>query len=290
MKKSKILPVVALPESNGERESRLESQDSSVSRPIDEAPESVKKSMQRSASTYLALESGGGQSPPPKPKRRLERNAEHQKYRVSDGSLVPGGSTTSKYGDSPEPLIIWANREGLKGNDLRTIRDRSANSGTCGHFLIECYFRGEEADLREFEPRVVTLATNSFNKFLQFWEREQLTIVDTEIQLVSETYRYGGTLDAVARDEFGNLVLLDWKSSKKDIYFSQRAQIAAYEGLWIECKEKELGQIKRRAIVRLPSSEDGTCEAHWIPDEKQERYIKIARAQAYLFNVIKANK
>lgn len=256
------------------------------------AQEARPESYEQGVSEREAIPEGSTQSPAqsPKPKRRLERNAEHQKYRVSDGSLVPGGSTTSKYGDSPEPLIIWANREGLKGNDLRTIRDRSANSGTCGHFLIECYFRGEEADLREFEPRVVTLATNSFNKFLQFWEREQLTIVDTEIQLVSETYRYGGTLDAVARDEFGNLVLLDWKSSKKDIYFSQRAQIAAYEGLWIECKEKEMGQIKRRAIVRLPSSEDGTCEAHWIPDEKQERYIKIARAQAYLFNVIKSNK
>lgn len=283
MKKSKNLPVVALPESNGERESRLESQDSSVSRPIDEAPESAKKSMQRSASTSLALESGGGQPPSPKPKRRLERNAEHQKYVLRDGSVVGGASSICRMGDSPEPLIRWANRMGLEGKDSTKFRDKAADVGHIFHFMVACFMENAEPDFREYDDKDIRKAELGFAKFMDFWTKERLVCVASEKQMVSEVWRYGGTLDIVARDEDGLLALLDEKSSKA-VYWSQKCQLAGYEQLWNENNDE---QISRRAILRTPPTDEGEFQVHWINDTTIKRHIRIFQAQAALFNVIK---
>jgi hypothetical protein len=69
-------------------------------------------------------------------KVKLVRNAPHQKYFLSDGTQVPGGSTICKIGDDPSALIHWAWKLGSEGKDYRKERDKAADIGTIAHFLI----------------------------------------------------------------------------------------------------------------------------------------------------------
>lgn len=227
----------------------------------------------------------GGQNLP-KPKRRLERNASHQIYKLKDGSTVGGCSTIAKLGDSFEGLIRWANQMGLKGIDSSKFRDKTADIGSLSHFMMSCFLDNIEPDLREYDDKDIAKAELGYKKFLTFWEREKLTVVASEIQLVSELYRYGGTLDIVARDEFGDLLICEGKSSKA-VYWSHKCQLGGQEGLWNETHDE---QISRRAILRIPPTEEGEFQVHWFPKEKAIKYLNIFRAQANLFNVMKDNK
>jgi hypothetical protein len=57
----------------------------------------------------------------------------------------------------------------------------------------------------------------------------QLEVLETEVPLVSETYKFGGTFDAVALVA-GKPKLLDWKTSNA-VYGEYVAQVAAYREL-----------------------------------------------------------
>ena len=51
------------------------------------------------------------------------------------------------------------------------------------------------------------------DRFARWWDGSGLTCVLSEQLCWSETYRYAGTLDALACDQYGNLFVLDFKSS-----------------------------------------------------------------------------
>jgi hypothetical protein len=217
---------------------------------------------------------------------RLERNAPHQKYFLQDGSEVVGASTIAKLGDSPEPLIYWAWKQGKDGKSYKRTRDAAADAGAVGHFMVDCYLRGNDPDLREFDVRDIDKAENVFLSFLSFWQSENMQHLAIEEQLVSETHRFGGTIDLVARDENDRIVLLDWKSSK-GVYDGHRRQLGGYEILWNENKDKK---IERRAIIRIGRDEDDLFDAHWISNEEANKNMEIFKKQAALYNQIRDGK
>ncbi len=211
---------------------------------------------------------------------RLARFSPHQKYFLKDGTQVTGASTIAKLGDSPDPLIKWAYNLGREGKSLDEAR--AAEPGTISHFLIDRHLKGESADLCEFAPEEIDKGENSFIKGLEFLDREELDPVAIERQLVSEKYRYGGTLDLVMRDKIGQLVLIDWKGSK-DYRTSHYRQISGYRMLWDENYNEK---ISRMAIVLIGRTEDGTCRPRWIRDSTHEKNSRIFIAQAHLYNTI----
>ena len=215
-------------------------------------------------------------------KIRLERDAEHQRYYLSDGTQVSGASSIAKMGDSTEGIIYWAWNLGMQGKDYRKVRDSAADSGGIAHFMANCYLLNAEPDLREFTSEEIALAQPSYDKFLDFWGKEHLTMLACEEQLVHEELKFGGTLDLRARDEDGKHVLIDWKSSKK-VYNSHKWQLGGYELL---CNHKHLEPIHRRAIVRIGRDAEDQFHIHWIPNIKAERYMRIFEAQVKLYNVI----
>ncbi len=217
---------------------------------------------------------------------RLERGKAHQKYFLKDGTQVSGASGISKLGDSIEGLLYYNWKEGKEGRAYRQSVQSAADSGTIAHFMVDCHLAGNEPDLREFEQYEIDRATNSFNRFLEFWDREKLSPLFIEKQLVSEVHRYGGTLDLVARDEDGKKVLLEWKSPKA-IYNSHRWQVAAYEILENENSDKPLD---RRAIVRIGREPTDALQVHWITQEQSEQHRKVFLAQLNLFHTLRENK
>lgn len=196
-----------------------------------------------------------------KPKVKLGKHKGKRRYKTTEGKFVPGVTTLCGYGSDQGGLIHAAWRLGMDGINYRAEWDKAAEAGTCGHFLVECHLKGNEADLSEFSPDVVDLASNVFLKFLEYWQQEKLSYVASELELVSDSMFYGGKLDVVGRDNDARLVLIDLKSSKQ-IFPPHLIQVAAYEELW---NEKHDEKINRRAIFRNGKKEKGDTELRWLP-------------------------
>ena len=209
---------------------------------------------------------------------RLEKLRSHQKYIMRDGTQVPGASTICKVGDDQSNLITWAWNLGNKGQDFRKVRDKAADIGTVCHFLIECHFHNWEPDLSEYAPDDIERAHVAFRNFKTFWEEQELTVLEPEVQLVSEQYLFGGTIDAPSVDKQGRIVLLDWKTSN-GIYLSQKLQLAAYERLWNENRPEQI--VQRRAVVRIGKERADDHSIEWMFSSAPEWEYFKARLDLY---------
>jgi hypothetical protein len=192
---------------------------------------------------------------------RLEKTRAHQKYPLKDGTDVPGASTIAKIGEDSGGLIHWAWKLGMEGQDYRKVRDKAADIGTVAHFMIECFLHNHEPDLSEFSPADVEKATIAYNNFRRWWDEEGFTVIEPEVQLVSEEFLFGGTIDAPSRDRDGKIVLLDWKTSKA-IVPAHKVQLAGYEQLWNENRPDM--KVQRRGIVRIGKESPDDFEISWI--------------------------
>jgi hypothetical protein len=204
---------------------------------------------------------------------KLDRHKEHQKYFLSDGTQVPGGSTISKIGDDPSALIHWAWKLGCEGKNYRDVSKEACDIGTLAHFYIECFLNRQLADLSDYTQEERDKALICYNKFVDWWDEQGLVSVATEIQLVNEEYRYGGTIDLIAERNNGDFVLLDFKTSKK-ISDSYWRQAAGYAQLWNSNKHEGIRSphhhIKDHAIVRIGKEEEGDFEVVWREDLSKE--------------------
>jgi len=219
-------------------------------------------------------------------KVKLERYREHQKYLTIDGEEVPGGSTICKIGDSPEPLIAWAWKLGTEGKDYRRERDKAADIGTIAHFMVECYLNGQVADLSDYTEDECAKALICYDKFMNFWEENKFTKVATEAQLVHPEHRFGGTIDLVAHDPDGNMILLDVKTSKR-INDSYIRQIAGYTLLWDYASE---ASISKWGIIRIGKKEEGDFEVKFYNEDRIRNAQKTFLAQVQLYWAMKTEK
>jgi len=217
-----------------------------------------------------------------KEKVKFQKTDAHDTYKLKDGTRVPGASTIAKIGDDPSALIYWSWDLGRQGIDYKKARDQAADIGTLAHFLIQCHLRGQVADLSEFSKADQDKAETAFIKFLEFWDAEKFQPVAIETPLVSEQWRYGGTLDLIAHDADG-LALLDWKTSKA-IYRPYLVQVAMYQQLWNENNPKQL--IRRRAICRIGKDDAMDLEVRWLSD--MSPYFEAAKAQLALYRAFQA--
>ena len=194
-------------------------------------------------------------------------------YYLKDGSRVPGVTTViGRFKDSGG-LIGWAAKvayeQGRNGKPLDIYADRAADVGTLAHALVEARIKGlqKESDLlaAAIPPETPTdLIERAFKAFgaYESWERHtRLRILDTEVQLISEEHRFGGTLDAVGEIDL-ELCLLDWKTSN-GIYVDHLVQLAAYRHLWNETQEAKL--TGGCHLLRF-AKEHGDFAHHYFPD------------------------
>lgn len=149
---------------------------------------------------------------------------------IIDGKRVPGVTTIlSKFKDSGG-LIHWAWKLGTEGKDYRAIRDAAAEAGTLAHEAVEAHVRGSEPKVFP-DSETGEKARKAFGAFLEWADQTQLKITHSEIPLLSQRHRFGGTLDAMLVR--GKLSLGDWKTSNK-VYPEYLCQLAAYGILWEE--------------------------------------------------------
>jgi len=217
---------------------------------------------------------------------KLDRHKEHQKYFLADGTQVPGGSTISKLGDDAGALIHWAWKLGIEGKNYRDVSKEACDIGTLAHFYIECFLNQQVADLSDYTQEERDKALLCYHKFLDWWDGEELEVVATEIQLVNEAYRYGGTIDLIAKRKNGDHVLIDFKTSKK-ISDSYWRQAAGYAELWNCHQAEDKTDIKSHAILRI-GKDDGEFEVVWREDLSKE--WNVFQKQVELYWALKAAK
>lgn len=203
------------------------------------------------------------------------------KYLLADGKTrVPGVTTiVNRFKDSGG-LIHWAWTQGTEGKDYRNTRDDAADTGKIAHQWIEDYIHGgARTQFPNATAEQLTQAESGFTAFLDWATQVNLEVIATEIPLISEKHRFGGTLDAVARVA-GQVVLLDWKTSN-GVYADYIGQVAAYRELLRE-NAAALGgaKVPEGAQLLRFGKEFGDFHAHSYPSQVLDagwRFFALAR-------------
>ena len=162
-----------------------------------------------------------------------KRAKAHQRYKTADGKVVPGVTTILGIIDKPA-LVKWANNLGLQGIDSSAYVDEAARVGTLAHEMIQESLGGPKWDREAYTKDQIDLAENAVLSFYE-WERQTGAKMETlliEKQLVSETLKYGGTIDWYGRID-GKLWLIDIKTCSA-LHTEYEYQVAAYRHLLAE--------------------------------------------------------
>ena len=164
----------------------------------------------------------------------------HTRYYTANGTLVPGVTTVTGLLNKPA-LVIWANRLGLEGINTNDYVDKAAKIGTLIHYLVECHITKKTPEL-----------------------------YGNELQLVSEKYKYGGSMDFYAKVD-GELEILDFKSGK-GIYDEHFLQVGGgYGQLAIENGKP----FKRIRILNIGRNENEPFDEKVISLVQARKYFKI---------------
>ena len=206
----------------------------------------------------------------------------HQKYRLADGTVVPGTTTVLGVVNKPY-LITWANKMGLDGIDTNKYVDVLARAGTLSHEMIQHDLGGEEPDFDDYSSKEIILATNSFNGYLEWKERNVFAVntIGIELQLVSEKHGFGGTIDWLGEIN-GVLTLVDIKTSK-DIYPEHMFQIGGYSILLSENGYN----VNDRMILNPGRVEGDSVRTRHIGGDKLIRSQDVFLSALGLFNAKK---
>ena len=210
-------------------------------------------------------------------------------YFLADGSRVPGVTTVLDAAKESGGLMHWAwniahggllearallrqAKDGEPGvNDkiakflsrplddwsYRVKRDKAADAGTMAHAAVDAWIHGENFAF-EGDPDVCSKAKVAFGAFLEWADQTQLKVTHTEMPLVSEKHKFGGTFDAIMVR--GKRSMGDWKTSNAT-YPEYMMQVAAYGQLWMENRPDE--PIEGGYHLLRFDKEQGDFHHHW---------------------------
>lgn len=188
-----------------------------------------------------------------------------RRYRLEDGTLVPGVTTVTGLLAKPS-LVRWANKLGLEGIEASRVTEQSARIGTLAHAMIRASLLGEPFEAEHAEPAELSQAEEAFRCFLRWREGHSLRPVLCEHSFVSRELRYGGTPDCYCILD-GDPVLLDFKTGKR-VYDEYFVQLAAYAQLL-----REQGYpVRELRVLRLGRAEED-CEERSVTE--QETWFRL---------------
>ena len=212
----------------------------------------------------------------------VEKRRQHW-YRVSGyDELLPSVTTCLKAIDKSGPLVGWAKKETLK-----RVRAELLNIAYCGEdlarmvaglghdpypaqwvdeFIEKARARPEEdasakgraahgliAELLEGgDPEVPDELAPAVRGALEMVSDYGLAVEAVECPVWHPRYEYAGTVDLIARDTDGRLVVVDWKRSK-GLYDEHAYQVSAYTRA-VEVLTGE--DVASAYVVRLARSRD----------------------------------
>jgi hypothetical protein len=173
----------------------------------------------------------------------------HTIYKTKDGKIVPGVTTVLGVLNKPA-LVGWANKLGLQGISVGKYVDSLGDVGTLTHRIVQCHLINQPVDYSDYTPNQQTLAIGAANKFFDWEKKNQFKFIASELQLVSEKYKFGGTCDIYCVLN-GKRTLIDIKTSKA-CYSEHFTQVSAYK-LLLEESGYPVDDVKILRIGREPA-------------------------------------
>lgn len=201
-----------------------------------------------------------------------------QAYYLTSGERVPSVTTVLGMLDKGGLLKWYADRGWDAAN---AERDRAAKFGTSVHKTCERIAKGEQTYRQTGELDVQDDERPFAERFLGWLQDHVSKVLYCERVVISETHRYGGTLDLAAVVD-GVPTLVDLKTSKAtdEPHLEWRGQTAAYAfGLY----ETTGVLCQRRLVVQLPSNKPGELLLHWLPENAMRRDFEAFLACLQLY-------
>ena len=202
----------------------------------------------------------------------------HQRYRNAAGKRVKGVTTVLGVIEKPG-LHNWYYECGLDGIDPNKKRDEAAAIGTIAHARVEAFLHGMELDETGIATERLDKSANAFLSFMEMWKREGMTVVESELQMVSEKWQTGGTLDVLASRPDGRLLLRDVKTSN-GLWNEHYIQTATYAAMYEETHPGRV--IDEVWIDHLPKDESGECRSYEVRDREKWVAAFVAANDLYM--------
>ena len=185
----------------------------------------------------------------------------HTVYRLADNTRVPGVTTiTGTLGWSKETLCRWHNKMGLQQIDTSKYVSDKADIGTLAHRMVECHLTGEPLDTSDYSQNQIDLAENCLISFFEWQKAHDIQIINHEMQIVSETYGFGGTLDLQGLVD-GIMEISDLKTGS-GIYPEHYIQVAGY---CILADDNNITYDRAR-IINIPRNDDEEFSQKIVPN------------------------
>lgn len=205
-------------------------------------------------------------------KKSAEKSKQHTVYKDKTGKRIIGVTTITGILSKPA-LISWSNKLGLQGVEISKYVDDLAVIGTLAHYMIECHINKKSPELDDYSKNQINTAETSFLKFLDWESKHEIEYLNSELQLVSESKRFGGTIDIIMVLD-GVRTLVDVKTCK-GIYGDHYLQVGG--GYMFLANDNAL-DLKNAGILRVGRSEEEGIEAEYksIPNvpKYQELFLK----------------
>jgi len=202
-------------------------------------------------------------------------------YKLADGSRAPSVTTiiNDTLGWNKQVLINWAKRQTMEGHDADAVMRDAADIGTLLHLLIEGNQKGFDVDTKDFTANQEKAALTAFFGYLEWKKKGTYEWLASEVSLVNEELRVGGTIDNIGKYK-GDLVVVDWKSSKYGPYKEHKLQLGAYTYMYEAAQPK--AKITKGLILRF-GKEDGKFHVHTIKREKLDLCIEAFKKVVELY-------
>lgn len=197
------------------------------------------------------------------------------RYLLRSGERVPSVTTVNQC-LHPRGLFHWHWQNGKEGREFGDGGTPALEVGSFVHNMVERYIHG--LSLPVPDESIAPMVESSFGAFERWWQAGRFKIIATEVPLVSERYRTGGTPDALMLDAEGRVCLGDWKSSN-GLYSDYLRQIAIYGAMWDEYAPEHLRITGGFHLVRF-AKENGDFEHRHFPDLEDglEMFLLLRRA------------
>jgi ATP-dependent exoDNAse (exonuclease V) beta subunit len=172
---------------------------------------------------------------------------------LPNGEIVPSVTQILNAVIAKPGLQRWANQLGLNNKSLDNESKATLDTGKLLHAYIQADLEGAVVNEVGYTQEQIVLAKKSFAQYIRWKDGKQIKAIKTEYVIVSEKYKYGGTIDALLEID-GELTLLDWKTSTR-ISLDYKLQVVAY--LYLLQEQNIIPS--RVGVLKLPKS-DGEFE------------------------------
>ncbi len=185
-------------------------------------------------------------------------------YKNKAGKRVPSVTTLIKnLGWSTDALLAWYAREFSEGRDPRDLSSQACLTGTIVHEMIEHHIFGQD----DYTPPEGATGSDLIQageclcQYIQWETENNVTYLESELAMVSETLQVGGCCDAIAIVN-GVCTLVDFKTSKS-LYDTYAVQLAGYKYMVEELTDYKIDQC---LVVKIDKNGLGITP-YYIPND-----------------------